>query len=123
MNCDPGDTNKASSEDNVLPLELVINKNTKSKEKYYNSISIDNRPPDLRHEDVTKISCFNNNEGAYESTTSNTVSNNDSEKLYIPKIEPSDMVLNIAAHLRNGNDPASLQHLHVRKYQCRYNVY
>lgn len=113
-NGDSNDTNKVSGEENVLPLELVINKDTRSKENHYNSISTDHRPSD-HHEDV-----IFNDEGAYESNTSDIVSNNDSEKLYIPKIEPSDMVLNIEACLRSENDrndSTSLQHLHVREYQ------
>lgn len=113
---DPDDTNKVSNEENVLPLELVINKDTKSKENHYDSISTDHRPQNFHHKDVTF-----NSEGAYESATNDTVSNNDSDKLYIPKIEPSDVVLNIEAHLKNGNNrnsSASLQNSHVREFQC-----
>lgn len=115
-NGDPDDRNKASSEENVLPLELVINKDTKPKENHYDPISTNHRPLDLHHEDVT----FSNNKGAYETATSDTVSNNDSDKLYIPKIEPSDMVLNIEAQLRNKNDQnnsTSLENSHVREFQ------
>lgn len=102
------DTQNSSSEEIVLPLELVINKDSKSKENRSDSNS-KCRSSNL-HENIT----FDNNEETYESVTNDTVIN-DSSKSYIPKIESYNVALNIQNHLRNGNDDSkNLQNPHVK---------
>lgn len=117
MNKDLNDTNKISNEENApleLPLELVINKDSRTKEISYNSVSTEHRfSSNLCHESVT----FDDEEKTYKSTADDTISNNDSNKLYIPTIEPSDMVLNIQVHLNNKDDSANSLNQHVRKYR------
>lgn len=116
-NEDLDDTNKISNEENVLPLELVINKDAKSKENYYNLASAEHRSSSNHcHENGT----FNDNKRTYKSITDDMISNNDSGKLYIPKIEPADVVLNIHAQLINKNDQndsGSSPNQLVRKYR------
>lgn len=115
-NGDSSEINKGSNEENLLPLELVINKDCKSKENHYVSNSDELRSSsDLRLENDL---AFNDNGKTDDSETVGTVSNV-SDKVYMPKIEPNDMVLNIQARLINGNernDSATLQNRSVRKY-------
>ncbi|XP_012527020.2 zinc finger protein 83 [Monomorium pharaonis] len=97
------ETRKGSSgQEIVLPLELVIHKDSKSKEDYpIDSNSAKSESPN-HYENTT----FENNEETYESTASgsSTTTNNDSNKSYIPRIEPYNVVLNIQNHLRNDSD-------------------
>ncbi|XP_072763269.1 uncharacterized protein [Anoplolepis gracilipes] len=103
-NRDSNDTHKSSSEEIVLPLELVINKDSKSKDT--DSASVEHRSSDLYYKNVT----FDKDK-VYKLATNDTISNNDSNNLYIPKIKTHDIVLDIHSHLKNGNDhnSASLQ--------------
>jgi len=105
------DTQKSPSEEIVLPLELVINKDFKSQESHPDSDSAKYGSSNI-YENVT----FDNNEEAYESVTNDTVTNDNSNKTYIPRIEPYDIALNIQNHLRNDNDRDSktLQNSHVK---------
>lgn len=91
----------------MLPLELVINKDSKSKENP-DSNSAKCGSSNL-YENVT----FDNNEEAYESVTDDTVTNDDSGEVYIPKIESYNVALNIENHLRNDSDSKNPQNPHV----------
>jgi len=122
MNGEPNDANKSTSEEIVLPLELVINKDSKSKENHSDSFGTECRLSNPHHDNVIT---FDNNTEAYNPATNDTVTNNDSSKVYIPKIETHDVVLNIHTHLRNENTSeirnknddrtTNLQNPHVRK--------
>ncbi|XP_012219491.1 uncharacterized protein [Linepithema humile] len=124
MNGEPNDANKSTREEIVLPLELVINKDSKSKENHSDSIGTECRSLNPHHDNVTT---FDNNTDAYKPTTNDTVTNDDSGKVYIPKIETHDVVLNIHAHLRNESNSeirnknddktASLQNPHDNQVQ------
>lgn len=105
-NRDSNDTHKSSSEEIVLPLELVINKDSKAKESQPDSASVEGRSSDVHYENVAF-----DKDGAYKFATNDTITNNDSNKLYIPKIEARDIVSDICSQLKNGNDhdSASLQ--------------
>jgi len=112
MNGDSNDTHK-SSEEIVLPLELVINKDSKSKESNSESTSTKRKSAlDLHYENVTF-----DKDGVYKFATNDTIINNDSNKLYIPKMETHDTVLDTCSHLKSRNDhnSASLQNPHVRR--------
>jgi len=91
-----------------LPLELVINKDSKSKTNCSDSNSAECGSSNL-HENVT----FDKNEEAYESVTNDVVTNDDSGKVYIPKIDPYSVALNIENQLRNDNnhDSKNLQNV------------
>lgn len=106
----------------VLPLELVINKDSKSKENHSDSISTEHKSSTPYHDNVATLN--DNTEISEPVTTNDTVTNNDFGKIYIPKIETHDVVLNIHAHLRNesnseirnkNNDRTA--NLQVRKYK------
>lgn len=102
MNGEPNNTNKSTSEEIMLPLELVINKDSKSKKNHSDSINTECRSLSPHHGNVTT---FDNNIEAYKPATNDTATNDDdSGKVYIPKIETHDVVLNIHAHLRNENN-------------------
>lgn len=103
------DTQNSPGEEIVLPLELVINKDSlrKSKENHSDSTSIKCVPSNL-YENIT----VHNNEETCESVTNDAVTN-DSSKSYIPKIE-SYNVTNIQNHLRNDNDSKNLQNSHEK---------
>ncbi|CAL1678409.1 unnamed protein product [Lasius platythorax] len=77
MNRDLNDTHKSSSEEIILPLELVINKDSKSKESH-DSTSAEHRSTNLHYENAT----FDKEE-VYKFSTNDTITNNDSNKLYI----------------------------------------
>lgn len=109
VNEELNDTQKSSSEEIVLPLELVINKDSKSKENHPDSNSAKCGSSNL-YENVT----FDNNEETYESVTDDTVTNDDSSEVYIPKIEPYNVALNIENHLRNDSDSKNPQNPHVK---------
>jgi len=99
----------------MLPLELVINKDSKFKD-HSDSIS------ECRLSDSHENTSFDNNE-AYKSVSINNMGiNNDTDKLSIPIIETHNVVQNIRNHLRNEDDynSISLQNSHVRecKFQC-----
>ncbi|KYN08716.1 Zinc finger protein 12 [Cyphomyrmex costatus] len=102
------------SEAIVLPLELVINKDSKTKENHLDSNSTECGSLNL-YENIT----FDNNEGTYGSVTNDAVTNNtvtneavtnyiitndNSSETYIPRLESYDVALNIENHLRNDND-------------------
>ncbi|XP_071650167.1 uncharacterized protein [Temnothorax longispinosus] len=98
-NGDLNDARKSPTEEIVLPLELVINKDSKSKENRSDSNSAKCGSSN-RYENVT----FDNNEEAYESVTNDSNTNDDSSEVYIPKIESYNVALNIENHLRNNSD-------------------
>lgn len=83
----------------MLPLELVINKDSKSKENPSDSNSAKCGSSNL-YENVT----FDNNEETYEYVTDDTLTNDGSGEVYIPKIESYNVALNIENHLRNDNN-------------------
>ncbi|KAL6254919.1 hypothetical protein P5V15_014261 [Pogonomyrmex californicus] len=89
----------SANEEIILPLELVINKDSKSKENCSDSNLIKHGSSKLYEK-----SAFDNDEEICESITNDAVTNNDSSKLCIPKIEPYNVILNIQTHLRNEND-------------------
>lgn len=72
-------------EEIILPLELVINKNSK---RIYKD-TFDSK------KDIRKLS------------TVNTDSEKNSIKTYIPEIEPCDVSSNVQIHLNDANDLAS----------------
>ncbi|XP_029176877.1 zinc finger protein 816-like [Nylanderia fulva] len=77
VNRDSNDTHKSSSEEIVLPLELVINKDSKSK-KSQDSTSVECTSSNLHYDNVTL-----EKEGVYKFAPNDTIANNDSNKLYI----------------------------------------
>lgn len=91
-----------------MPLELVINKDAKSRENCSDSNSAECGSSNL-HENVT----FDKNEEAYESVANNVATNDDSSEVYIPKIDPYSVALNIENQLRNDNnhDSKNLQNV------------
>lgn len=96
-----------------MPLELVINKDSKSKESHLDSSSTECKSSHLHYENVTF-----DKDGVYKFAINDTITSNDSNKSYIPKIETRDVVLDICSHLKNGDDhnSASLQTPCVRKH-------
>ncbi|XP_011699387.1 PREDICTED: zinc finger protein 808-like isoform X1 [Wasmannia auropunctata] len=94
------DTRKSSSEEIVLPLELVINKDSKSKESHSDSNSAEGGSSSL----YESIERFDSNEETYETVTNDTVTNDNSSEAYIPRIESYDVELSIQNHLRNDNN-------------------
>jgi len=92
----------------MLPLELVINKDSKSKD-HSDSISIKCRLSDT-HKNIS----FNDNEALDI--------NNDTDKVSIPT-ETHNVVQNIRNHLRNEDDydSVSLQNSHVRECKFQHN--
>lgn len=92
-----------------MPLELVINKDSKSRENCSDSNSAECGSSNL-HENVT----FDKNEEAYESVANDDVVTNDnSGEVCIPKIDPYSVALNIENHLRNDDnrDSKNLQNV------------
>ncbi|KAG7211789.1 hypothetical protein KM043_011023 [Ampulex compressa] len=91
--------NSVPPEEIVLPLELVINKDPKPRQNYFELTSDDC---------TTEIQEHNNGinfESGQETQKSRAANANidGTNKLYIPKLEPFDMVLNIHAHLNDTN--------------------
>lgn len=93
------DERKSPSEEIVLPLELVINKDSKSKENRSDSSSAECGSSNVYRNDT-----FDNHEESYDAVTNDAVTNDNSSEVYIPRIEPYNVVLNIENHLRNDND-------------------
>ncbi|XP_011866828.1 PREDICTED: zinc finger protein 599-like [Vollenhovia emeryi] len=93
------DARKSPSEEIVLPLELVINKDSKSKEN-----RSDSSPAKCGSSKAYENAAFDTNEETYGSATNDAAANDDSSKVYIPRIEPYNVALNIENHLRNDND-------------------
>ncbi|XP_050461376.1 zinc finger protein 611-like isoform X2 [Cataglyphis hispanica] len=99
-NGDSNDTHKLSSEEIVLPLELVINKDSKSKESQsLDSTSTECKSSHLHYENVTF-----DKDGVYKFAINDTITSNDSNKLYIPEIETRDVVLDTCSNLKKGDD-------------------
>lgn len=99
-----------------MPLELVINKDSKSKESHPESTAKLRSASDLHshYENVTF-----DKDGMYKFATNDMIINNDS-KLYIPKIKTRDIVLDTCSHLksRNNQNSTSLQNCdHVRRHK------
>lgn len=89
-----------ANEEIVLPLELVINKDSKQKVNYvqYSSNDCLNIVDSYREEvtfDIRKV---------YEEPTESLNNDNICNESYVPKIEPSEVVLNSRAHLDNDAD-------------------
>ncbi|KAL0119968.1 hypothetical protein PUN28_007974 [Cardiocondyla obscurior] len=93
---------KTSNEEIVLPLELVINKESKSKESNSDSNSATCGSSSL---DLSENVTVDNNDETYECITiDDSVTDDDSNKVYIPKIEHYNIALNIENHLRNDSN-------------------
>ncbi|XP_071859305.1 uncharacterized protein [Bombus fervidus] len=105
--CSPSEKkilNNASTSDkgnicnDVLPLELVINKNSKLKANNIELISVDYiNNYELYPEDV-----FNKTKEVHKSSTTEIKNNVVSNKLYISNIESNNILLNVYPHLSNN---------------------
>lgn len=124
VNEEQSDTRILSHEVVVLPLELVINKDSKSKENHSDSNFAECGSSNL-YENIT----FENNEGTYgsvtddavtndtvtnDTVTNHAVTNDNSSETYIPRLESYNVALNIENHLRNDNDSQNLQNQYVK---------
>jgi len=110
VNKEQSDT-RILSHEVILPLELVINKDSKSKENHSDSNFAEYGSSSL-YENIT----FDNNEGTYGSVAvtndavtndtviNHTVTNDNSSETYIPRLESYNVALNIENHLRNDTD-------------------
>ncbi|XP_025993364.1 zinc finger protein 260 isoform X2 [Solenopsis invicta] len=90
---------KSPDEEIVLPLELVINKDFKSKED--SSVNLNSAESGS---DIYENTTFDNNEESYESVTNDAITTDKSSQTYIPRIESYDVALNIQNHLRSDSD-------------------
>ncbi|XP_020300113.1 zinc finger protein 391-like [Pseudomyrmex gracilis] len=95
----PNRVNAVTGEEIALPLELVIHKDPKFTEISSKSTSFENRSSD--HYQKSDIS--DENQKIHE-TPNETVTTNENDRIYIPKIETRDVVLNIEAHLRDESN-------------------
>ncbi|KAG5306669.1 ZNF28 protein, partial [Acromyrmex insinuator] len=113
VNKEQSDTRILPHEVVVLPLELVINKDSKSKENHsdsnfaecgssnlYENITFDNEGT---YGSVTNDTVINN-AVTNDTVTNHTITNDNSSETYIPRLESYNVALNIENHLRNEND-------------------
>ncbi|XP_017791991.1 PREDICTED: zinc finger protein 184-like [Habropoda laboriosa] len=91
-------SHKNDTDKEVLPLELVINKDSKLKSNNFELISIDY----INNYELYCGDIFNKTKEIYKSCITDIKNNDISKKLYISNIESNNILLNVYPHLSNN---------------------